>query len=158
MPVRPPGGSGCRGNEYLREKMPEKAIADYTEALKLFPGYRDACYNRGLAYYSIRDYRSAADDFSCAIGLKTDFWDAWLNRGIAFRALGLYRDALSDFNHVIAENPYGLAYYNRGVLYYFNLGEREKGCDDWNEAYRMGFVQAGEMLKKFCGAGAGDSR
>ena len=139
-----------RGNEYLRLKMPGKALADYSEAIRLYPEYRDAYYNRGIVLYQTGDYLSAVRDYSKAIVLKSDFYDAYLNRGTAYRAMGRYREALSDYDHVILHFPYGIAFYSRGVLYYFNLDNKRQGCEDWKEAIRLGFKPAEEMVKRFC--------
>jgi tetratricopeptide (TPR) repeat protein len=139
-----------RGNEYLRLKQPDKAISDYTRALKIFPGYTDAFYNRGLAYFNNGHYPDAINDFTSAISLKGDYPDAWINRANAYRAAGDYMSALNDLDHVIAIYHDKLAYFNRGVLYYFNFNNADQACSDWDEALRLGFKPAWGMLEKYC--------
>ena len=139
-----------RGNEYFRLKEDEMAIRDYSEALRIYPGYADAAYNRGLVFYSNGSYTDAIRDFSATIVLQPDNPDAWLNRADAFRAAGKYEEALQDLDHLILVHPDKFAYFNRGALYYFNLGQPDRGCSDWVQALRLGFQPAAAMLEKYC--------
>ena len=139
-----------RGNEYLRLKDSENALADYTEAIRIFPAYADAWYNRGLVYHQSGLYTEAIRDYSEAVSLKKDFQSAYLNRGTIYRATGDYYLALSDFNQAIAIRPYGPAYFSRGVLYHFNLANTSQACADWDESLRLGYEPARELLDKFC--------
>lgn len=139
-----------RGNEYLRLKASENAISDYSQAIRIYPGYADAWYNRGLVYHQSGMTAEAIRDYTEAIRLKKDFIPAWLNRGTLYRSAGEYELALSDFNNAIAAGKYPPAYFSRGVLYYFNLGETQMACDDWTEALRLGYEPARELIDKFC--------
>jgi protein O-mannosyl-transferase len=139
-----------RGNEYLRLMETEKALADYTQAILVFPAYADAWYNRGLVYHQSGLYSEAIRDYSEAVSLKKDFQSAYLNRGTIYRATGDYNLALSDFNQAISIRPYGPAYFSRGVLYHFNLENTPQACADWDEAMRLGYEPARELLDKFC--------
>jgi tetratricopeptide (TPR) repeat protein len=139
-----------RGNEYLRLKETENALSDYTEAIRIFPGYADAWYNRGLVYYGSGLYNEAIRDYSEAIGLRNDFLFAYLNRGTVYRAVGNYPMALADFNKAISIRPYGPVYFSRGVLYHFNLANPSQACSDWDEALQLGYEPARELLDKFC--------
>ncbi len=57
-----------RGVAYEKEGDIDKAIADYTEAIELYPRYREALANRAVIYdhkgdrdRAIADYRAALD-------------------------------------------------------------------------------------------------
>ena len=139
-----------RGNEYFRLNDTTHAFSDYSEAIRIFPGYTDAFFNRGLVNYEKRDYNAAADDFSRAIALKEDFTQAYLNRGTVYRALGKIALALVDFNKAIEIKPGGMAYFSRGVLFFFNLKEPRQACEDWTEAAALGYEPAQELLEKYC--------
>jgi tetratricopeptide (TPR) repeat protein len=58
--------------------------------------------------------------------------------------------ALRDFDKAISIRPYGPAYFSRGVLFHFNLGNTLQACSDWNQALRLGYEPAREVLDKFC--------
>jgi protein O-mannosyl-transferase len=139
-----------RGNEYLRQKQRDKALADFSEAVRVYPGYTEAWYNRGLVLYNLTRYPEAIHDFSEAIRLRSDYLSAYLNRGTVYRAAGDYELALADFTRAISISPYGPAYFSRGVLLHFNFGETGLACADWAEALRLGYEPSRELLDRFC--------
>lgn len=61
-----------RAEHDMDAKQYDKAIADYTEAIRLKPDYADAHYNRGNAYYYLQQYDEAVADYSEVIRLKPD--------------------------------------------------------------------------------------
>jgi tetratricopeptide (TPR) repeat protein len=56
-----------RGNAYYDKKDYDRAIADYSEALRLDPQFALAFYNRSLAYRDKGDKDRAIDDYVQAI-------------------------------------------------------------------------------------------
>jgi len=138
------------GNEYLRLGKPEDAISDYSSAISFNPIYAEAYYNRGLTYYLIHSFPEAITDFSTSIKINAGNPDAFINRGIAYRSVGENNLALADFNHVVSSQQSGLAYYNRGALYYFNLGDSLQACSDWKKALEHGYAPAYDLLSRFC--------
>jgi tetratricopeptide (TPR) repeat protein len=50
----------------------DKAIADYTKAIKMAPEFWLAYYRRGLAYESKGEYEKAASDYGKVIEMATD--------------------------------------------------------------------------------------
>ena len=69
-------------NQPLRGVDPIRAILDYTEAIRLNPGYADAYYNRGLTYIKLNKKEEAIADFQKAaqlyqqLGRNTSYQDA----------------------------------------------------------------------------------
>ena len=51
------------GNTHFEKKDYDKALADYTEAIKLNPNVAMAYSLRGIMYYDKRDYNKAIVDF-----------------------------------------------------------------------------------------------
>jgi Flp pilus assembly protein TadD len=49
--------------------MNDRAIEDYTAALRIDPNYAKAYSNRGVAYYNKEDYRRARADYEKALQL-----------------------------------------------------------------------------------------
>jgi len=45
-----------RGNGYGKLKQYDRAIQDYSKAIKLKPGYAKAYYNRGVVYSKLKQY------------------------------------------------------------------------------------------------------
>ena len=53
---------GNRGNAFFKEGNLSQAIADYTRVIAINPLYARIYNNRGLAYYSAKDYAKAWAD------------------------------------------------------------------------------------------------
>jgi tetratricopeptide (TPR) repeat protein len=100
------------------------AIADFSEAIQLKPGYFQAYNDRGIAKERKGDHDGAIADFSEAIQLKPDFAGAYGGRGIAKNSIRDYDGAIADFSEVIQHKPDVAAYYCRGVA------KSRKGDDD----------------------------
>jgi len=53
----------------------DKAIADFDQAIELWPGFADAYYNRGIIYFELGRYDEALRDFNQAEYLFSDEQD-----------------------------------------------------------------------------------
>ena len=96
----------------------EKAIADFTKAIKHKSDYPDAYNNRGCAYFAKGELENAIADFSRAIELMPGFLEAYHYRGLAYFLKGNFDDAVVDLNEVIHLNPDdAVAYHRRGIIY-----------------------------------------
>lgn len=63
-----------RGRVYQWHKKDyERAVADYTEALRLDPSIRMVHYRRGQAYHALRKYGPADQDFATAYERRPDY-------------------------------------------------------------------------------------
>jgi tetratricopeptide (TPR) repeat protein len=125
-----------RGIAYDAEKNPNRAIADYSEALRLEPDDYYAYLDRGIAYGQLDNRPSALSDFSAAIRLKRDP-DALLDRGYVHGEMGDMQSAIADFTEVIRMRPNGaLGYYYR-ALAYRRIGDTEHSTTDFEAAFRL---------------------
>jgi len=79
----------------------ERAIADYTEAIRIDPDYAVAYHNRGIAYCLMDDYERAVADYTEAIRLDPDNAVAYGNRGYAYRTQGNLSAARADWERAI---------------------------------------------------------
>ena len=94
----------------------DKAIADYTEAIRLDPKFAEAYYNRGVAYENKGEYDKAIADYTEAIRLDPKYAEAYNSRGFAYGNKGEHDKAIADYTEAIRLDPkYANAYYNRGV-------------------------------------------
>ncbi len=82
-----------------------RAIADYSEAIRLKPDDASAYYNRGNAYRAKGDNGRAIADYDQAIRLKPDYASAYNNRGAAFYAKGEYARAIEDYDRALRIDP-----------------------------------------------------
>lgn len=90
------------GTEYYLMRDYDRAIAEYTQAIRIFPNYTSPHDGRGSSYLQKGDLDRAIADYSEAIRINPKFANAYLNRGIAFerkkevdRAIADYEAALS---------------------------------------------------------------
>jgi len=93
-----------------------RAIATYTEGIRLDPGFMLLFYSRGNAYAKMKDYDRAIADYSEAIRLDPNYVPALTNRGMVYWSKGLYDRAIVDYDEVIRINP-NVAFACRGLAY-----------------------------------------
>ncbi|HUN55843.1 MAG TPA: tetratricopeptide repeat protein [Smithella sp.] len=74
----------------------QKAIEDYTEAIRLKLKYYEAIYNRALAYGNLNQKELAIEDFNRVLSIKPDHADAYCYRGIAYFIMGKKLLAYND--------------------------------------------------------------
>lgn len=129
------GDLGNSSKEKL--KWYEKAIAHYSEAIKLNSGLFDVYNKRGIAYNDKGEYDLAITDYNTAIEYYPDYADAYANRGLAYNQKGNYDRAIQDYNKAIELKPeIARAYSNRGVTY-IEKGNVERAFVDFNTAIEL---------------------
>jgi Tfp pilus assembly protein PilF len=104
-----------RGEDFSGVHQYDRAIADFTTAIRLKPDYAEAYNDRGFAYYLKGDAERAIADYTRATELRPNYPKAYNSRGVAYMAHG-YGAAKSvpDFDRAIALKPdFRYAYINR---------------------------------------------
>ena len=118
----------------------DRAVAEYSEKIRLQPDAADGYGWRAGAHLNKGDYASAVADFSQAIRLGPDATDfaGWHNdRGVAKFNLGDSRGAIEDYSAAIElsdGNP--LNYLNRGDAY-LALEEYGRAIEDYTRAINL---------------------
>ena len=126
-----------RGNDYRNKNDYEKAIADYTEALRLNPQLAKAFLNRALAHFNLKDFDTAIADNTQAIKINPRYAEAYHNRGTAYARQGNYDAGLADINRAIKLNPrLAEAYFSRGVINNA-LGNNDRAIADYSLAVKL---------------------
>ncbi len=114
------------------------AIADYSRAIEIYPGYADALVNRGILKYEQGDNNGAIDDFNGALKIYPNFADALYNIGNIKLRLKDYAGAIIHYNKTLEVAPgFALAYFNRGVAKY-QSGNAAGACSDWRTYQQFG--------------------
>jgi tetratricopeptide (TPR) repeat protein len=115
----------------------DRAIADYTEAIRLDPKYERAYHNRGNAWSDKGDLDRAIADYDQA--LQRDPKDAapYNNRGIAWKAKGDLDRAIADYTEAIRLDPKDSDPYNNRGLAWKAKGDFDRAIADLTEAIRL---------------------
>src|SRR3990167_4522679 len=114
-----------------------RAIADYSEAIRLDPQFVEAINGRGFAYRNQKDYARAIADFSELIRLNPQREYGFYDRGLSYKGKKDYARAITDFSEVIRLNPqWADAFYHRGYAY-FSTKDYVRATADFTEANRL---------------------
>ena len=131
------------GLDFYKRKDYDRAISEYTEAIKLDPNndFANASvyYYRGLAYRYKKEYDEAIRDFNRAILLNPVRANAYYYRGLAYYHKEEYDNAIRDFNEAIFLDPSDpTAYYYRGVIHQ-EQGEDAEARADFEKSHQLGY-------------------
>ena len=128
-----------RGIQFAMRSEFEKAITDFTEALRLNPNLVGAYILRGKAYVGSisRVYDLAIADYTTAIRLDPNDALAYNNRGNAYRDKRDLNSAIADYTTAIRLDPnLGPAYNNRGIAYR-DKGDLDRAIADFETVLRI---------------------
>jgi tetratricopeptide (TPR) repeat protein len=138
------------GNAYYAAKDYDRAIADFTEAIRLDPDNVVAYYGRGNCYYMKAYYAMAITDYTQALKFDPNHanakkWleearkaevKAYIDSGNAYYATKDYDLAITDYTQAIRLDPNNAAAYNsRG------------NCSFMKANYRMAIADYAQALK-----------
>jgi tetratricopeptide (TPR) repeat protein len=127
-----------RGDYYFDQGDDQRAIDDYSAALKFDPVSIRALVGRGTGYTSARRYDLAISDLSEAIRLRPKDGIIYVNRGMAYDVIGDRDRALADYTDAITLKPdvSSGAYFNRALIYDLK-GDRNKAVADLSAAIKI---------------------
>ena len=115
----------------------DRAIAAFSEAIRLDPKNVNAFGNRGIAYAKKGDNDRAIADYNDVIRLSPNYANAFLNRGIAYGKKGDNDRAIADFTEAIRLDPKNAnVFFDRGIAY-GKKGDNDRAIADYNEAIRL---------------------
>jgi len=126
-----------RAGNYSFEGKIEKAIADYTEAIRLNSNNQQYYVDRGYQFEKLKDYNKALADYNevITLGLKQEA-DAekmagyYFLRGRAYVETRSYNNALNDLMECIALDPDRSRFYN----YLLARGKAYRGLGNYDQA------------------------
>src|SRR5580704_932243 len=122
------------GMAFLERQEYDKAINDFTEAIRLDPNYVPAYVSRGNAYGIHGAVDKAINDFTEAIRLDPNVAIIYFNRGNAYYDHGNLDKASSDYSEAIRLDPnFARAYVGRADVIR-DQGNLDKAIGDYNEA------------------------
>jgi tetratricopeptide (TPR) repeat protein len=126
-----------RGMAFAAKGEDEKAVADYTMAIKIVPAYGPAYLNRGNFYSNQDKLDAAIADYDLAIKISPAYELAYNSRGAAYYKKDELDTALADLSTAIRLKPdYANAFRNRARVY-SQKGDYDKALADFGEAIRF---------------------
>jgi tetratricopeptide (TPR) repeat protein len=142
-----------RADKYYEKKEYDKAIADYSAALKIDPNYIEAFIYRGITYSFKREWEKAIADFNvalkidanCAKDINPFLAIAYERRGLTYIDKKEYDKAIADYNAALKINPdkaktidhrFVVAFLMRGSTY-IDKKEYDKAIADCNDALKI---------------------
>ena len=142
-----------RGLAYKRKGQWDRAIADYSEAIRLKSDDAQVFNNRGNAYFHKGQLDRAIKDYDDAIRLQPDLAEAFSNRGNVYRKKGRFDRAIKDYDDAIRFKPDNAQVFADRGLAYEKKGEPSQALLDFEKAYALGFRHP-LLLKKLRESGA----
>jgi tetratricopeptide (TPR) repeat protein len=127
------------------------ALECFNKAIESTPFYAIGYYERSrLLKQYFNNSQLALEDIDKAISLNKMLPGAYSIRGTLKIQSGNYIEAISDFDQAIQINPEDThALFNRGLSYY-NLGMKDKCCQDWNTAGQLGHFKSTKYMSRYC--------
>ena len=138
-PVDATAESLNRAKDWYQKGEYDKAIAAYTEAIRLDPNCAVAYHNRGSLWTFKGDNQKAIADYTEAMRLDSQYADALYGLGFGWFNKGEYGKAVVAYSEAIRLDPQradARAYYYRGNAR-DKLGEYEKAIADYHQALRL---------------------
>jgi tetratricopeptide (TPR) repeat protein len=115
----------------------DRAIADYSEVIRIDPKTAVAYDNRGLSYFAKGDVDRAIADYSDAIRIDPKFANALVHRGNAYYGKTDHDRALADLSEALRIDPkLADACLHRANIYALR-GDYPRAIADYNEAIRL---------------------
>ena len=108
----------ARGDAARAAKQYDKALAEYTAALKIDPKNLDALRQRAWVRNEVGQFADAAADCTAALAVAPDDVLALRERGYGYLHLDKFARAVQDYDHLLKIDPNdAIALFHRGEAY-----------------------------------------
>lgn len=104
----------------------DKALADYSTAIRIDSTYYRSLSNRGVVYFNLGNPENAIRDFTRSLRYHPQNEDALLGRANSLSSLGRYANAIPDYDQYLELQPGNAqAWLWRGVAHYNTAAHQE---------------------------------
>jgi len=115
----------------------EKAIADYSHALRLEPTNNTHYYNRALVFYDSGRLMEAIRDFTHATTDSKYAYRAYSMRGNCYRKMGQLEDSIDDLRTAVEREPSNPQGHNNLGLSHFEMGNFKEASTCFSDAINL---------------------
>jgi tetratricopeptide (TPR) repeat protein len=126
-----------RGITFKWQQNYDRAIADYSDALRVKPDYALAFAERGSAEFELERYDSADNDFAAALRIDAKNAVALNGQGRLRLRTKDYAQARDLFSQAISSDSTDAAFVDNRALAYTGLGDSEHAVADYTDALRI---------------------
>ena len=136
------------GNLFSTNQDADKAVAEYTEAVRLNPNDAVGYFNRGTAYRKREELRKAIDDFTEAIRRDPKYAQAYNSRGMVYSEQDKPDLAIADYSEAIRLDPKCHSAHNNLGVALWQGGRKDEAAEHWQKALelRPGYADAHSNL------------
>jgi tetratricopeptide (TPR) repeat protein len=142
-------GYALSGNDKIAKKDYAGAIEDYSRAIKLDSGFKQAYENRGVAKFYIQDFKGAIADYTRAIEIDPDEYSSFGRRGWAKFYLQDYTGAISDLDRAVQGSTDKYRYLNFRGQAKVRLQEYESALADFSAVIEAWAADREQKSKAF---------
>jgi tetratricopeptide (TPR) repeat protein len=126
-----------RGTVWYDKRDYDRAIADYSEAIKIDPKDATSYDSRGLAWHSKGNYDRAIADYGEALRIEPRYTRVYGDRGFAYAKMGDYDRAIADYSEAIKIGPKDATFYlGRGYAWHCK-GDYDRAIANYDQAIRL---------------------
>ncbi len=131
-----------RAAAHAELRQEQKAIDDYTQAIRLKSNFASAYTERGHVKLALSNFEGAVADFSEAIRINPKSSSVFVARGYAYLVEGKLERAIIDFTKAIETNSKNaVAFNNRGIAYR-KQNRIESAIKDYTKAIQINPIYA----------------
>ena len=142
-----------RGKLFLDFGFHKEAIADFEQAIKIYPQNHFAYAYLGYAKF-VSGAGTGIEELNKSIAITQQFAEAFYLRGNIERRLGRYDEARKDYDKAISMNNTNAKYFNARGMLHFILQEGDEAakrffkCDQCSKRFWNGLLQSRNDLQK----------
>jgi tetratricopeptide (TPR) repeat protein len=115
-------------------------------------------FEKASIFFDQQNYKTCIRYCDSAIVANTENTEAYAFRGTSNFLLKDYEKAIEDFDLALILNEgYAEVYYYRGLCK-LELGAKEQACNDWYEAYDLGFKRVIKIIEANCALEKGNDQ
>lgn len=139
------------GIELALEVQKDTAMHYFNEAVKIDPKASNARFLKAYTLFIHSNNTQALAETNKLIETDPRYINAFKLRAKIYSYQKKHLYAVKDYDHIVYLNKNDAeAYLQRGNMYYFDLNQYQKACEDWNKALELGAANANIYIAEHC--------
>lgn len=139
------------GIELALEVQKDTAMYYFNEAVKIDSKASNARFLKAYTLFIHAKNTQALAETNKLIETDPRYINAFKLRAKIYSYQNKHLYAVKDYDHIVYLNKNDAeAYLQRGNMYYFDLNQYQKACEDWNTALALGAAKANIQIAEHC--------